>query len=612
MESSIPSEVTTAPTVAGAPAAQPAAAAPTPESAGNSLPWLMIAACALPAIVPAILIAIYGVNFPVWDQWHPAIAGLFVKLHQHTLTLADLFAQQNEHRLFVPRLIYLGLGVFTHWNQKYQMEFSVLLAGVTSWSMFRLCRATAPGSATAWSRGLAAWFLCNLLIFTPAQVETWMEGMLMQVIFPMAWTATALAVVYCGGCTWRTVTVAIILAVASTFSTGNGMVAWPLVGALLAWSPSLAQFKDRIWKLAAWTLAAALSIGLYFYHFQRSPYPPFQFLTSLRVYINFLGSPFAYGTALEPTNAAMAVGIIQLVLLAAVIAYAWRARSDFTLSRRILVWLTVAAFAMASGVPLALTRTRPDEGQGIMSHYVSSSIYLAVALINLVPIVLDDVCRKRFWRIHERLAARITTALAAVLLLAQFLASVVSLDFFNGMRTRFLMGKAELIFLNCVYEDDARGLIEGSPPDVLLARANALDELGYLQPPMIHDPDISKIAAQEPGQGKLEQFGANQAGQLVAVGWAILPGKHRPADSVLLTSDDYLGHPILFAIAEIGARRDDIASRLKDDAYTNCGWGKAFARTRLPADVSHIRAWAFDTDTAKAYPLEGDISPRQP
>src|SRR5205085_7304175 len=90
----------------------------------------------IPPLLLLLLILKYGVDLIDWDQW--PVAALFEKAARGSLSLADLFAQQAEYRSFFPNLIFLGLGWLTHWNIKYEMFVSFLLACLTAFNVYRL------------------------------------------------------------------------------------------------------------------------------------------------------------------------------------------------------------------------------------------------------------------------------------------------------------------------------------------------------------------------------------------------------------------------------------------------------------------------------------------
>src|SRR5438128_514346 len=100
---------------------------------------VLLLLAAAPAAVLAALVARYGVNVPVWDDWEHAA---LIEKARHGLTISDLLAQHNESRPAVGRIIVLLLAWTVGWNLKLQMAMSVLFAGVLSFSIYRINRQT--------------------------------------------------------------------------------------------------------------------------------------------------------------------------------------------------------------------------------------------------------------------------------------------------------------------------------------------------------------------------------------------------------------------------------------------------------------------------------------
>src|SRR5919201_2438365 len=108
----------------------------------------------LPAILIAILIWKYSVDFPQGDEWW--YVQFFEKFSQRSLTFADLFAQVNEYRQFFPNLIFLTVGWITRGDHRYEMWISFLLVCVVSININRLARSTVDGAG---SRRLSLLFI---------------------------------------------------------------------------------------------------------------------------------------------------------------------------------------------------------------------------------------------------------------------------------------------------------------------------------------------------------------------------------------------------------------------------------------------------------------------
>lgn len=91
-------------------------------------------------------------------------------------------------------------------------------------------------------------------------------------------------------------------------------------------------------------------------------------------------------------------------------------------------------------------------------------------------------------------------------------------------------------------------------------------------------------------------------------GWAVLPKKRRSADAVLLTYDDPNGAAIIFDIAIVEMPRPDISRLFRQPSYRFSGWAKTFNLNVLHGNTRRIKAWAFDADEGRAYPIEGSVN----
>jgi hypothetical protein len=72
-----------------------------------------------PAILLAVLLPLYWVDVPQYDEWDSVT--LFEHLSQGSLTIGLLFKQVNEYRQFFPNVIFVGFGKLTHWDLRYEM-----------------------------------------------------------------------------------------------------------------------------------------------------------------------------------------------------------------------------------------------------------------------------------------------------------------------------------------------------------------------------------------------------------------------------------------------------------------------------------------------------------
>jgi hypothetical protein len=565
-----------------------------------------------------MLVLTYGIDFPFWDEWDPNLAGLYIKFHHHQLTFADLAAQHNEHRILIPRLMLLALNSATHFNAVGEMIFEWVLICFTSAGILRLIQQTHEDASRA--RVIGLWFLCNLLIFTPAQWENLIWGAGVINVMPMALIVWMLGVLRSG---WRPMTrliVAILLAAAATYSSGNGFLAWPMGLALLAWPRARGNKRHMV----AWLASAAVFFGLYFVGYKQPdhngshPYAT-DFLTPLNYFLNFLGAPFAFSSTYPPERTAPVIGTVMLLMLGAIalrVNQLRRENPQDEFARRAVVWLTVAFFAIGSAALAAVTRAGFTAWQAIQStRYVTFALYLPVALVVLVPITCQDWLRRAD---APRWKGWLTYAPAAAASLMILLQIFTFPNVINSCkveyRTRY-QTKAVHLLANVLPDNPMIKRLVYSDPAVARQEGNELGEMGWLRPKLITTNNAALIQETDPKKiarvkGALERGGKRSETELAVMGWAVFVDEGRPADAVFLTYDNPRGEPIIFAMAELGVRRDDVAQELGDYDFTPSGWLAVFPPSQLPADPKQvtIRAWALDTDTATAVLLPGSTT----
>jgi hypothetical protein len=575
-------------------------------------------AAMLPALVPLVLILKHGVNFPYWDEFGPDIAGMYIKAHEPQLTFADLPAQHKEHRILIPRIAYLVLNHFAHLNTVVETiaEWAIVL--LTSLGLLWLFKQTqgTESRSTFSPRTIFAFFLCNLLIFTPAAWENWMLGIGLANVMPMAFIVGSFIVIGSSVRPWTKTIAAIALAGAASYSSGNGVLVWPLAGMLLVWPATMKSLRERKWIIVSWCAAFVLLMSLYFVHYQKPTHGGIHpYATSIGpalIYIPiFLGSPFAFVGAGSPHTLALVIGIILLLLLAAMLIVfirAWRSQ-QIDLCRRMLVWFAVGGFGLLSAVMAAMSRAGMGVDQPLTScRYVSFAIYLPVALVQLLALCIE-VSPPRFASVAR--AGFMTFAVANIVIV-----SLTWPDSFEQSR-RFAIqlrkGKAALLLCQILPDNPLLPQLVHPDLELTLRQSKGLNDIGYMNPPLVESTDARNIreseSPQPSAQGRLDRMYHTKPGYMAATGWAISNARPTPADTVILTYDTARGEPIIFTVADVRLQRDDLAAQFGDD-YAYCGWLVEFPLARIPQDLPRttIAAWAFNTDTGKAVKLHGTIS----
>ena len=175
-----------------------------------------------------IVITTYS-PLPHWDEW-----ALFDHLATGNASLSWLWAQHNEHRILVPKLLFLLDLYFFRGTQAFLLTsiffIQLLQTALLSFSLWTL--GGLRGSAWRTGTGLIAY-----CILCPTQQENLIWGFQLQFVLPAAMATLAvltLLLYYRKPHAWL-LALSILAATIATWSLANGMLLWPLllIGALL-------------------------------------------------------------------------------------------------------------------------------------------------------------------------------------------------------------------------------------------------------------------------------------------------------------------------------------------------------------------------------------------
>jgi len=332
--------------------------------------WFVFCLTLAPPCFLALLIFKYSVDLPQWDEWE--YVRLFEKLSRGSLTIADLFAQMNEYRQFFPNLVFVALGWLTRGDVRYEMLVTFLVACLISFNVYRLAEHTIGGDRIP---RLFLILVANLIIFSPAQYENWLQGQQLVYYFPIACVTLCLLVAYSH---WNLKTkfgVCACLSVVSTFSSANGILCWLLVLPVLILVEPSDRLSARRWLVIAWVFGLCSSAALYLYHYQKplsSPtastalsYP----LLAITYFLGFLGAPLA----LEKGKVAAVAGLILTSGFGLSCFYLFRRRADLALVRRMMTWLMIGAYSILTGVMTTIGRLGFGVGQSQNTRYIGFS-----------------------------------------------------------------------------------------------------------------------------------------------------------------------------------------------------------------------------------------------
>src|SRR4030043_2115354 len=138
----------------------------------------------LPLIFTFFFVYEFGITIPFWDQWE--LVPLLEKMHNHTLTLADLWAQHNEHRILFPKSLMLLLARLSNWDIFLELCANMIIATFTFLFLLSILRNTSK-ITSFWLK-----MFISVMIFSMFQWENWSWGWQMQILLSVLGSVIAI------------------------------------------------------------------------------------------------------------------------------------------------------------------------------------------------------------------------------------------------------------------------------------------------------------------------------------------------------------------------------------------------------------------------------------
>ncbi len=177
------------------------------------------------------------------------------------LSLATLWAQHNENRVFFPNLIVVVLGDTTHFNTVIEEYVSAAMLIIATGLLILTHRRRRP--STPW------FFYCPvaILMFSLVGGSSFYGGGNTLWGFQMAWylvllgLAVTLFLLDRPSLTWLVLAGAMAAAVVGSFSSLQGLLIWPMGLVLL-------YLRRRPWRMiVVWIISAIVTGAIYFYNY---------------------------------------------------------------------------------------------------------------------------------------------------------------------------------------------------------------------------------------------------------------------------------------------------------------------------------------------------------
>lgn len=590
------------------------------------LPTVGLCLAILPAVLIGIFIIKYSVNFVYWDEW--VVGEVLIKAYKGKLSFADMIGQHNESRYFFPRLIFIALAYLTRWDVRYEMLISFLLASVVSLNVYKLNTLTVGDNLV---KRIIILILANILIFAPIQYENWLWGIQLIVFMPIFCITSSLVVAYSGLNMPVKFLICLFLSTVSTFSYANGILCWVVIFPVLALSKSwkLSDLIRQKWLTVGWIAGFTTNVVIYFYKYQKH-LPNHNYLEAvvnpqkgLSYFLSFLGAPLGWGALIVGDVKTLItfntiLGATFVILFLGAWIYLLKGLDNPDLTYRMAGFLMIGSYTVISALVTTLGRISFGVEQALAARYTTFSLYLPIVLIHLIPIIIDDAVKRNLITISKKIIYIITLAFATFIIFLHLLTSNHAVKY--GMRIakiERLQGKACLLFINVAPNQECLATkvlpyysLYPYNIGVLKDKANALNGFGLLNPSLVSSKKIKDIAvtgeesSDSYGYGWFDSIVKGKGDEYVASGWARLLDRKEPADAVVLTYEDAKGEDIVFAVSSKRVERPDVAKNTRESAYLMSGWEKIFKSSKVPKGLVKIKAWAFDSNRGKAFPLK--------
>ncbi len=345
----------------------------------RALPWVL---ALIPPVFLAGMIAQYGFDAPYQDTWE--FVRTIEKSYDGTLTLRDIWEQQNEHRLIIPKAIMLFWVHLTRWNEAYEWAttfFFALCFYVVVLLHVRSILRRANVDDRAWTAPLL-----SLVVFSLSQWQIWLWGWHLLIYLNLLMIASAAVLLAHPSCSWPRLFSACGAITVATYSYANGAAFWPIGLLLLLWVRPKDPRRAAA-RVVVWIACAAVAMGAYLYGYATPSYTPSPTRALdlpwpwVQYALAYLGAPLSNLSDLF----AVFVGLFGIALLAWGVRNVQRAgllrARDFA---GLAGWV---AYALSSDFITATARVTFGREQAISSRYIAFGNLFWISVIAVLAVL---------------------------------------------------------------------------------------------------------------------------------------------------------------------------------------------------------------------------------
>ena len=563
----------------------------------------------LPIIIAFVMMRRHWTSVPYYDDWYTPGTQI-VSFFRGRLSISDLWSQHNESRPLFPRLFYLTLTWLSgRWDVKDEMLLMFAFACAASFALYHLLRRTT--NFTLQGR-LLAWGVLNSLLFCPGQYFNFLWGIQLTVFTPGTLLLFAV-IANLSSIQFRfKVIITAALALVATYSFANGMLLW-LLAVPIRWPAQTPearpQFKAAGQWYAVYGIAAAISVGLYFFHYTRPRQMP-----ELIVSYNQVGSLGAFILrwvgALFAERSADAF-LLGLLVVTALLRLGWLALKSSWQDRdwkAIYPWLVLGAYGLISGAVTAVGRLGFSPNAAMAPRYGSVRVSCYIAVAGLALCISSKLSTQK--KTLSRAAIFYTGAAAGILVIAWFNAFNRQLIVLKDIREERKRLALAVQWIPAI-PDNPELKLGGVPPAMIVDRAKSLSQHDLLRPRFVGEPLANQVRREPPSAdsstGALQTAFFNESGKLLMTGTARVLNQGRKPDCVVVGYATGNHRLIPFTAFRPKFEGWALKEQFRINDLPPDGFAVSIDATNLPKGALVLRAWSIDMGQQNAFALAGSI-----